>query len=128
MVYEGKTAWQSFELKFRQYATAFTWTAEECKMCILHCLTGKALDYCARMLKSNPDLPYRTVLSKMEGRFGAELQATAQAKFAQATQTKSKTMEDLADRVQAIAVKAFHNLSSTVTSKPLTGLARVFRM
>lgn len=81
------------------------------------------------MLKSNSDLPYRTILSKMEGRFGAKLQAkAAQAKFAQATQTKRETIEDWVDRVQALAMEIFHNLNSIVTSKPFNGFATVFQM
>lgn len=110
MVYDGKSSWKSFALKFKQYASSFSWTVAECKVCLLHCLSGKALDYCARILDGNPDIPYRSLLAKMEGRFGAELQASAQAKFAQACQEVKESMEDWADRIQALAVEAFRNL------------------
>lgn len=53
-------------------------------------------------------IPYATV--KDGGRFGAELQASAQAKLAQAAQQQNENMEDRADRIQALAVEAFRNL------------------
>lgn len=86
-------------------------------MCRLHCLSGKAMDYCARILKRSPDIPYRSLLSKLKGRFGAELQASAKAKFVQATQERSETLKDWEDQIQALAAEAYRNLSEEY-SKP----------
>ncbi|KAH3838499.1 hypothetical protein DPMN_111909 [Dreissena polymorpha] len=60
--------------------------------------------------ESNPEVPYRTLLKKLEGRFGAELAKSAQAKFAMALQKKGESMEDWGDRVQALATEAFRDL------------------
>jgi len=110
MCYDGRSTWQSFEMKFVQYANAYEWTEEDCKVCLLHCLSGKALDYCTRLMRAQADLPYDTLLRKLQERFRAELQASAQAKFNLATQTRSETMEDWADRVQELALEAFIGL------------------
>lgn len=117
MSYDGTSNWKSFEMKFVQYATAFHWTSEDCKTCLLHCLTGKALDYCARILRSNPNMPYRKLLGKMQERFGAELQAEAQVKFNQAVQAGNESMEDWADRVQELAAEAFQGLPESFANK-----------
>ncbi|KAH3854481.1 hypothetical protein DPMN_097024 [Dreissena polymorpha] len=77
LVYDGKSRWQSFHMKFEQYARSFGWNAEGCKMCLLHCLSGTALDYCAQIMKSNPEVPCRILFKKLEGRFGAELAESA---------------------------------------------------
>ncbi|KAH3703674.1 hypothetical protein DPMN_078716 [Dreissena polymorpha] len=113
LVYDGKSRWQSFHMKFEQYARSFGWTAEDCKMCLLHCMSGTALDYCARIMKSNPEVPYRILLNKLEGRFGAELAESAQAKFVTVIQKKGESMEDWGDRVQALATEAFRDLPET---------------
>jgi len=97
-------------MKFVQYANAYEWTEEDCKVCLLHCLLGKALDYCTRLMRAQADIPYDTLLRKLQERFGAELQASAQAKFNLATQARSETMEDWADRVQELALEAFIGL------------------
>ena len=113
LTYDGKSMWQSFQIKFEQYAEASDWSASECKTCLLHCLTGKALDFGARLLAGDPDLPYRTLLRKMEGRFGAELPASAQAKFYSAMQKRGESVEDWADRVHQLATDAFRHISDT---------------
>ncbi|KAH3723899.1 hypothetical protein DPMN_049696 [Dreissena polymorpha] len=100
-------------MQFEQYARFFGWTAEDCKMCLLHCLSGTALDYCARIMKSNPEVPYIILFKQLEGRFCAELGESAQAKFATALQKKGESMEDWGDRVQALATEAFRDLPET---------------
>lgn len=110
MIFDGKSNWQPFEMKFTHYARSYQWTLEDCKVCLLHCLAGKALDYCTRLFRTNPQLPYTTLLSKLRERFGPELQASAQAKFNQSAQQKKENMEDWADRVQELASEAFVNL------------------
>ena len=110
LTYDGRSNWKSFELKFTHYAKALEWSEEDCKVCLLHCLTGKALDCCARMMRVNENIPYRTLLRKLQERFGAELQVSAQVKFNQATQGKTESLEDWADRVQELAAEAFRGL------------------
>ena len=83
-------------------------------MCLLHCFSRKALDYCARILERIPEIAFRSLLAKLESQFGAELQASAQATFAQAAQNNQEAMEDWADRVQALAAEAFQSLPGKV--------------
>lgn len=51
-------------------------------------------------------LPYWSILAKVEGRFGAELQTSAQAKFAQACEELNESIEGWVDGIQALAVEA----------------------
>ena len=114
MVYNGKSDWQAFALKFSRYAEVGGWNQDMCRDCLLHCLTDKALQYGAMSLKRQPQMPYRKLLANLERRFGAEeLPAAAQAKFNQATQKKAETMEEWADRVQTMATEAFRELPET---------------
>ncbi|XP_052796652.1 uncharacterized protein LOC128229048 [Mya arenaria] len=117
LVYDGKSSWHSFEMKFQQCAQSFGWSTDDCKLCLLHCLSGKALDKCARLLQCSPKMPYRSLLSKLKERFGSEFPASAQAKFADASQEKGECMEDWADRVQELAAEAFRSLPETFTNQ-----------
>ena len=111
MAYDGRGTWQSFEMKFNQYSEAMDWTPRQQKTALLHMLSGKALDFCARLLKSDSDMPIRELLRKLDGRFGAEIPASAQAKFMVAMQANGETLEDWADRVHQMATDAFFHIS-----------------
>ena len=115
--YDGKSNWQSFLLKFTQYANSSGWSDTDCQKCLLHCMTGKALDFCARHLRSNPELPYKKLLHKLEGRFGEMLPDSAQAMFFAAKQKKGESLEDWADRIQYLATEAFRDLPERYSSQ-----------
>ena len=117
MSYDGKANWRSWHMKFVQYAVAYQWTEEDCKTCLIHCLMGKALDHCTRLLQTNPSLSYRRLVDKLDSRFGAELQASAQAKFNIATQNKGESIEDWSDRVQDLATIAFREVSESYANR-----------
>ena len=118
LVYNGRSNWQAFQLKFSRFAEVSEWTADECRDCLLQCLTDKALQYGAMLLKRQPSLPYRKLLQSLERRFGVEeLPAAAQAKFNQTFQEKSESLEEWADRVQTIATEAFRQLPESYSNQ-----------
>jgi len=110
LAYDGKTNLKSFWLKFSQYADSCGWSDNDCRTGLLHCLTGKALDFCARHLRANPDLSFKELVKKMEGRFGEMLADSAQAMFFSAKQRKDESLEDWSDRIQSLATEAFADL------------------
>ena len=111
MSYDGKGTWQSFELKFLHYVEAMDWTPSQQKMALLHVLNGKALDFCARLMKCEPDITFRDLIVKLDRRFGAEIPASAQAKFHTSMQTKGESVQDWADRVHQLSTDAFFYIS-----------------
>ena len=110
LAYDGKSSWQSFFLKFTQYAESSGWSDTDCRRCLLQCLTEKALDFGARHLRSNPELSYKKLVRKLEGRFGEMLPDSARAMFYSAMQKKDGSLADWADRVQSLSAEAFQDL------------------
>ena len=109
--YDGKGNWFTFKQKFLRYANACDWTSEECNDGLCWCLTGKAADYHAIQLERYGDLPFRKLLDKLESRLGRrELAETSQARFQQSAQMQEESLDDWADRVMALATKAFRDL------------------
>ena len=118
LTFNGKSNWHAFRLKFTRYADVSTWTEDDCRDCLLHCLTDQALQYGAMLLRSQPTMPYRRLLHKLEQRFGAEeLPAAAQVKFQQASQKSGETIEEWADRVQTMATEAFRELPESYSNQ-----------
>ena len=111
LIFNGKSNWLAFKLKFSRYAEVSQWTQDECRDCLLHCLTDQALTYGAMLLRRDTAMPYRKMMRKLEKRFGAEeLPAAAHSKFYQATQKKGESIEEWADRVQTMAAEAFREV------------------
>ena len=111
--FEGKGTedWEVFRGKFQDYAEQMDWTPSECKACIKWCLKGKASKFCNSLLNTNEDLPYKSLMKKLEERFGdTDTRAAAQSLYNQATQTKDESLEDWADRVQELTAKAYKKL------------------
>jgi hypothetical protein len=71
LVFNGKANWLAFKLKFSRYAEVNEWTHDECRDCLLHCLTDQALTYGAMLLRRDSTLPYRKMMHKLDKRFGA---------------------------------------------------------
>ena len=111
LFYDGKEEWDIFEDKFNDYAEQMDWTPSECKACLKWCLRGKASKFCSSLLKTNEDLTYKQLLTRLGDRFGdVDLNAAARAKLNSATQKKDESLEDWADRVRDLAAKAFKKL------------------
>ncbi|MCG8079185.1 MAG: hypothetical protein JAY75_23555, partial [Candidatus Thiodiazotropha taylori] len=110
LYFDGKGNWEAFKQKFNQCAKALEWTTDECFTALSWSLTGKAADFYS-VLGDQQGMTYQILLTKLENRFGArELPATAQARFQQASQSSSETLEDWADRVLTLAARAFREL------------------
>ena len=110
LYFDGKCNWEAFKQKFKQCATALEWTTNDCLMALQWCLTGKAADFYS-VLGDQKGITYHVLMKKLENRFGArELPATAQARFQQATQSLTESLEDWADRVLTLASRAFRDL------------------
>ena len=109
--YDGKSNWAAFKQKFERYAEAYEWTEEECLNCLCWSLVGKAADFYATITERMEQLSFRSLVRKLEKRFGAkELAETSQAQFQQATQSEGESLEDWADRVLTLSTRAFKNL------------------
>ena len=103
LYFDGKDNWEAFKQKFKQCATALKWTTDECLTALQWSLTGKAADFYL-MLSNQKGITYQVLMKKLENRFGTrELPATAQARFQQATQSPTESLEDWADRVLTLA-------------------------
>ena len=114
LTYDGKINWSAFKRKFVRYATASDWTEEECLDALCWCLIGKASDFYALMAERDEDVSYFKILDKLEKRFGThELPETLIAKFSQIVQNQDEDLEDWADRIQTLAIKAFKGLPDT---------------
>ena len=110
LYFDGKGNWEAFKQKFKQCATALEWTTNDCLMALQWSLTGKAADFYS-VVGDQKGITYLVLMKKIENRFGArELPATAQARFQQATQSPTESLEDWADRVLTLASRAFRDL------------------
>jgi hypothetical protein len=117
LAYDGKSPWQSFFLKFTQYAELSGWSDTDRRRCLLQCLTENALDFGARHLRSNPELSYKKFVQKLEGRFGEMLPDSARAMFYSARQKEDESLADWADRIQSLSVEAFQDLPGRYASQ-----------
>ena len=65
-----------------------------CKACLKWCLRGKASKFCSSLLKTNEDLTYKQLLTRLGDRFGdIDLNAAARAKLNSATQKKDEVLK-----------------------------------
>ena len=106
--FEGKSNWKAFYAKFSRYAEVSEWTEGECRDQLCWCLDGKDSEYYALLVERNQDMAYKDLIIKLEKRFGfRELPETAQVQFSNARQIPDELLEDWADRVLALATRAF---------------------
>lgn len=111
MKYDGKTNWQAFYAKFTRYSEVNEWSPEECMNHLCWALEGKASEFYALLVERNRDMAYPDLVRKLEKRFGfKELPETSLVQFNSARQSSEESLEDWADRVLTLAMKAFRNL------------------
>lgn len=111
LTYDGRGNFSAFKQKFESYADAYDWTNEDCKSCLCWSLLGKASDFYAIITERDPDIPYYTLMTRMEKRFGdKDLDETAQVKFHQAMQRQTEPVDDWADRILSLANGALWDL------------------
>ena len=119
LTYSGKTSWKAFYTKFTKYAESLCWSAKECKEGLCMCLDGKASDFYATNIADQSDsLEYFDIIRKFEKRFGfQELPETATIAFNTAQQKTEEGLDDWADRVTELAMKAYRDLPEEYSEK-----------
>jgi hypothetical protein len=118
LTFDSTDNWHSFKRKFIQYTDVFEFTPEECGKVLGWCLIKKASDYYTAMMDRHEDMPYHTMMSRLEGRYGSrELAETATAKFYVAVQNKGETLHDWADRLMILSTAAFAEVPETYANK-----------
>ena len=89
LFYDGKEEWDILRTMLITTQKQWDWTPSECKACLKWCLQGKASKFCSSLLKTNEDLTYKQLLTRLGDRFGdIDLNVAAQAKLNSATQKK----------------------------------------
>ena len=112
LIYNGKSSWKSFFTKFTKYAESLGWSARECKDGLCMCLDEKASDFYATHIADQCEvLEYFDIVKKFEKRFGfQELPETATIAFNTAHQKPDEGLDDWADRIVELAMKAYRDL------------------
>ncbi|KAH3785845.1 hypothetical protein DPMN_163940 [Dreissena polymorpha] len=78
---------------------------------------GKAADFYAVLTEGRENVPYKELMHRLDGRFGArELPATAQGRLQVAQQEVGESLEDWSDHVLTLLV-AFPNLPQTYATE-----------
>ena len=110
--HEGKSdQWMGFKLKFMWYFQLRNWTPKECRDYLCLGLEGKAREYYATLMVRDPNIGFLEIMNKLEKRFGSvPMPETAQEQLNNLRQKQDETLEEWADRVLALAVRAFPNL------------------
>ncbi len=110
-MYDGKGNWQAFYTKFTKFANMHRWGPVERREHLCWCLNGKASEFYTLVLDVEHDLPYRDLITKMERRFGfRELPETLMMSFNNTKQEAEESLDEWADRVLTLAMKAFRTL------------------
>ena len=110
--YEGKSdQWMGFKLKFMRYLQLRNWTPKECRDYLCLSLEGKASEYYATLMVRDPNIGFLEIMNKLEKRFGSvPMPETAQEQLNNLRQKQDEMLEEWADRVLALAVRAFPDL------------------
>ena len=112
--YDGKGNWKAFLKRYTMFGDALEWSAKERKKYMCWCLEGKAADYYSNLLDRDEHITYRSLLDKLERRFGfRDLPEMALVEFNQSRQETGETLEDWADRALTLATAAFRTISDT---------------
>ena len=87
------------------------WTPDIAKDYLCWCLEGKASEFYASVVARNQAIGFQEILNKLEKRFGGvPLPDTAQVQLANSKQKPEESIEDWADRVMRLSVRAFPEL------------------
>lgn len=87
------------------------WRPEESKDYLGWCLEGKASEYYATVVTQDADIGYMQLMQKLQKRFGyKEIPETAQLKLSSLMQGTEERMEEWADRVFQLALRAYDGL------------------
>ena len=109
--YNGSGNWSSFRKKFLRFAHSQEWGETEKTDNLCWCLEGKASDFLMMYADVENTIPFAHLLEKCDTRFGhQELPETVLMTLNSAHQSQGESLEEWADRVWALASKAFPDL------------------
>lgn len=109
--YDGSDSWKAFLQKFMRLAEVKNWRPQESRDYLGWCLEGRASEYFATVVTQNADIGFLQLMQKSEKRFGyKEIPETAQLKINSLMQANGESLEDWADRVFQLALRAYEGL------------------
>lgn len=109
--YDGSDSWKDFQQKFMRFAEVKNWRPQESKDYLGWCLEGRASEYFATVVTQNADIGFLQLMQKLEKRFGyKKIPETAQLKMNSLMQANGESLEDWADRVFQLALRAYEGL------------------
>ena len=118
--------WVSFVVKFEMYADAYQWTDTQKRAQLCWAMTGTAGKFCSAILRREKNITFQELVNRMEKRFNLrKLVATLQVQFNNARQSENEDIDEWADRLLALADKAFRDLPEDyVTNQVVTKLCQ----
>ena len=109
--YDGKENLLGFKHKFMRYYQVKHWTPDIAKDYLCWFLEGKASEFYGSVVARIQAIGFQEILNKLEKRFGGvPLPDTAQLQLANSKQKPEKSIDDWADRVMLLSVRAFPEL------------------
>lgn len=98
-------------MKLNRYADVSQWTTTGRKDQLCWCLQGKASELYTTTVSRDYDIDYFELNRKLEKRYNVvDLPETLQFQFMEAHQNATEKLEDWADRLLSLAMKAFRYL------------------
>ena len=119
--YDGSSSWDAFYQRFDKFARASAWSEEECLDQLCWAINGKAADHLALLLEKYPNISYSYLTQRLGKRFGdKDLPETSYLRLQNAVQKEGESLEEWADRVVALAMKAFPHLPEAFVDSQAT--------
>lgn len=111
MKFDGLDSWKAFQQKFTRFSEIRNWRPQESRDYLGWCLEGRASEYYATIISQDGDIGFGHLMQKMEKRFGyKEIPETAQLKINSLSQESGERLEEWADRVFQLALRAYEGL------------------
>lgn len=109
--FDGLDSWKAFQQKFTRFSEIRNWRPQESRDYLGWCLEGRASEYYATIISQDGDIGFGHLMQKMEKRFGyKEIPETAQLKINSLSQESGERLEEWADRVFQLALRAYEGL------------------
>ena len=106
-IFDGKTSWEQYKIRFEAVANANGWDTQKKAFALVASLEGPAQNVLFPLsVNEQPD--YQTLVSALQARFGAKnLSNLNYARFQSYKQQKGQTISDLATEVERLAHVTF---------------------
>lgn len=97
--------------RLTRFSEIRNWRPQESRDYLGWCLEGRASEYYATIISQDGDIGFGHLMQKMEKRFGyKEIPETAQLKINSLSQESGERLEEWADRVFQLALRAYEGL------------------